>query len=76
MVVDRAEGTAWLPFGFHAHDSRHRAAVCYLTSRTSSLRARITNGIAMVAPIVVMLGIFFVPESPRWAYLHKARTLR
>ncbi|KAE9019290.1 hypothetical protein PF010_g4796 [Phytophthora fragariae] len=34
---------------------------------------RITNGVAMAAPIVVMLGIFFVPESPRWTYLHKGK---
>ncbi|KAG6615060.1 Sugar transport protein 10 [Phytophthora cinnamomi] len=27
----------------------------------------------MAAPIVVMLGIFFVPESPRWTYLHKGK---
>ncbi|KAK1928864.1 Low-affinity glucose transporter HXT3 [Phytophthora citrophthora] len=34
---------------------------------------RITNGVAMAAPIIVMLGIFFVPESPRWTYLHKGK---
>jgi|UniRef100_K3X774 sugar porter (SP) family MFS transporter len=34
---------------------------------------RITNGVAMVAPIIVMLGIFFVPESPRWTYQHKGK---
>ncbi|CEG49968.1 major facilitator superfamily [Plasmopara halstedii] len=34
---------------------------------------RITNGLAMASPIVVMLGIFFVPESPRWTYLHKGK---
>ncbi|KAF4029332.1 Sugar (and other) transporter [Phytophthora infestans] len=34
---------------------------------------RTTNGVAMAAPIVVMLGIFFVPESPRWTYLHKGK---
>ncbi|KAG6582923.1 Sugar transport protein 10 [Phytophthora cinnamomi] len=32
-----------------------------------------TNGVAMAALIVVMLGIFFVPESPRWTYLHKGK---
>ncbi|EEY69825.1 sugar transporter, putative [Phytophthora infestans T30-4] len=32
---------------------------------------RTTNGVAMAAPLVVMLGTFFVPESPRWTYLHK-----
>ncbi|RLN94070.1 hypothetical protein BBJ28_00015323 [Nothophytophthora sp. Chile5] len=34
---------------------------------------RITNGVAMAAPIIVMLGIFWVPESPRWTYLHKGK---
>jgi len=34
---------------------------------------RVTNGVAMAAPIIVMLGIFFVPESPRWTYLHKGK---
>ncbi|KAG6582920.1 Sugar transport protein 10 [Phytophthora cinnamomi] len=34
---------------------------------------RTTNGVAMAALIVVMLGIFFVPESPRWTYLHKGK---
>ncbi|KAE9340322.1 hypothetical protein PF008_g11163 [Phytophthora fragariae] len=34
---------------------------------------RTTNGVAMAAPIVVMLGIFFVPESPRWTYMHKGK---
>ena len=34
---------------------------------------RITYGIAMIAPAVVMLGIFFVPESPRWVYVHKSK---
>ncbi|KAJ0391070.1 hypothetical protein P43SY_011092 [Pythium insidiosum] len=34
---------------------------------------RITNGVAMAAPIIVMLGIFCVPESPRWTYVHKGK---
>jgi len=34
---------------------------------------RITNGVAMAPPIIVMLGIFFVPESPRWTYLNKGK---
>uniref|UniRef100_K3X7K1 Hexose transporter 1 n=1 Tax=Globisporangium ultimum (strain ATCC 200006 / CBS 805.95 / DAOM BR144) TaxID=431595 RepID=K3X7K1_GLOUD len=29
---------------------------------------RITNGVAMIVPVVVMIGIFFVPENPRWTY--------
>ena len=34
---------------------------------------RTTNGVAMAAPLVVVMGIFFVPESPRWTYLHKGK---
>ncbi|GAB9475125.1 Major facilitator superfamily [Globisporangium polare] len=34
---------------------------------------RITNGVAMAAPIIVMFGIFFVPESPRWTYQRKGK---
>ncbi|KAK1940048.1 Sugar transport protein 7 [Phytophthora citrophthora] len=34
---------------------------------------RTTNGVAMAAPLVVMLGIWFVPESPRWTYMHKGK---
>ncbi|OQR88906.1 Major Facilitator Superfamily (MFS) [Achlya hypogyna] len=34
---------------------------------------RITNAVAMVFPIIVMAGIFCVPESPRWTYKAKGR---
>ncbi|KAL4118772.1 hypothetical protein PRIC2_011094 [Phytophthora ramorum] len=34
---------------------------------------RTTNGISMAPPIVVILGIWFVPESPRWTYKHKGK---
>ncbi|KAF1329399.1 Sugar transport protein 10, partial [Globisporangium splendens] len=34
---------------------------------------RITNAVAMVPPIVVVCGIFFVPESPRWLLQHKGK---
>jgi SP family sugar:H+ symporter-like MFS transporter len=34
---------------------------------------RTTNGVAMAAPLVVMLGIWFVPESPRWTYQKKGK---
>lgn len=44
-----------------------------LVIETHSEGWRITNGVAMAAPIIVMLGIFFVPESPRWVYSHKGR---
>jgi sugar porter (SP) family MFS transporter len=34
---------------------------------------RITNGVSAVPPVIVMLGIFFVPESPRWMFSHKGK---
>jgi SP family sugar:H+ symporter-like MFS transporter len=34
---------------------------------------RITNGVALVPPLIVMLGIFCVPESPRWLYKTKGK---
>ncbi|CAK4656837.1 hypothetical protein LEN26_015129 [Aphanomyces euteiches] len=34
---------------------------------------RTTNAIAMAFPLIVMAGIFCVPESPRWVYQHKGR---
>lgn len=34
---------------------------------------RTTNGVAMAAPVIVMAGIFFLPESPRWVYTHKGK---
>lgn len=34
---------------------------------------RTTNGISMAPPIVMLLGIRFVPESPRWTYKHKGK---
>ncbi|RLN67932.1 hypothetical protein BBJ29_004942 [Phytophthora kernoviae] len=34
---------------------------------------RISNAVSMIPPIIVMCGIFCVPESPRWEYQHKGR---
>ncbi|OQR97950.1 Major Facilitator Superfamily (MFS) [Thraustotheca clavata] len=34
---------------------------------------RTTNAIAMIFPVIVMAGIFFLPESPRWLYKVKGR---
>ncbi|KAE8979143.1 hypothetical protein PR002_g24501 [Phytophthora rubi] len=34
---------------------------------------RISNAVSMIPPIIVLCGIFCVPESPRWAYQHKGR---
>jgi len=34
---------------------------------------RITLGWVMIAPIIILIGIWFVPESPRWLYKHKGQ---
>lgn len=34
---------------------------------------RTTNGVSMAPPIVVLLGIWFMPESPRWTYKKKGK---
>ncbi|KAF4317971.1 hypothetical protein G195_008752, partial [Phytophthora kernoviae 00238/432] len=34
---------------------------------------RISNAVSMIPPIIVMCGIFCVPESPRWMYQQKGK---
>jgi len=34
---------------------------------------RLSNGIILIAPLIVMLGIFCCPETPRWLYKNKGR---
>ncbi|KAG9414972.1 hypothetical protein AC1031_008387 [Aphanomyces cochlioides] len=34
---------------------------------------RTTNAVAMAFPVIVMFGVYCVPESPRWVYQHKGR---
>ncbi|EEY62762.1 Major Facilitator Superfamily (MFS) [Phytophthora infestans T30-4] len=34
---------------------------------------RISNAVSMIPPVIVMCGIFCVPESPRWTYQQKGR---
>ena len=35
---------------------------------------RLSNGVILIAPITIMIGIFFCPESPRWLFKKKNRT--
>ena len=42
---------------------------------------RLSNGIILIAPLTIMIGIFFCPETPRWLFKEKgqaaaARSLR
>jgi SP family sugar:H+ symporter-like MFS transporter len=34
---------------------------------------RLSNGIILIAPIIVIIGIFFCPETPRWLYKNKGQ---
>jgi SP family sugar:H+ symporter-like MFS transporter len=34
---------------------------------------RLSNGIILIAPVTIMLGIFFCPETPRWLFKKKGR---
>ena len=34
---------------------------------------RLSNGIILIAPIIMMIGIFCCPETPRWLYKKKGR---
>ena len=34
---------------------------------------RLANGVILVAPVTIMIGIFFCPESPRWLFRKKGR---
>ncbi|KAF4045367.1 Sugar (and other) transporter [Phytophthora infestans] len=34
---------------------------------------RISNAVAMIPPVIVLCGIFCVPESPRWTYQQKGK---
>ncbi|CAF3385126.1 unnamed protein product [Rotaria socialis] len=34
---------------------------------------RLSNAIILIAPVIIMLGIFFCPETPRWLFKKKGR---
>ncbi len=34
---------------------------------------RLSNGIILIAPLIIIIGIFFCPETPRWLYKKKSR---
>jgi SP family sugar:H+ symporter-like MFS transporter len=34
---------------------------------------RLSNGIILIAPVILMVGIFFCPETPRWLFKKKGR---
>ncbi|CAF3489996.1 unnamed protein product [Rotaria socialis] len=36
---------------------------------------RLSNGLILIAPITIMIGIFFCPETPRWLFKNKGRDL-
>ena len=35
---------------------------------------RLSNGIILIAPLVIIIGIYFCPETPRWLYKNKGRS--
>ena len=41
--------------------------------RNHELGWRISNGVILIAPITIMIGIFFCPETPRWLFKNKGR---
>ncbi|CAF1440672.1 unnamed protein product [Adineta ricciae] len=34
---------------------------------------RLSNGVILIAPLIIMMGIFFCPETPRWLFKEKGR---
>jgi SP family sugar:H+ symporter-like MFS transporter len=44
-----------------------------LALRNHPLGWRLSNGVILIAPITIMIGIFFCPETPRWLFKRKGR---
>jgi SP family sugar:H+ symporter-like MFS transporter len=34
---------------------------------------RLSNAVILIAPIIIMIGIYFCPETPRWLFMKKGR---
>ncbi|CAF1021632.1 unnamed protein product [Adineta ricciae] len=49
------------------------ANVVNLFLKDHPLGWRLSNGIILIAPIAIMIGIFFCPETPRWLFKRKGR---
>ncbi|CAF0910080.1 unnamed protein product [Rotaria sordida] len=49
------------------------ANIVNLLLKNHKLGWRISNGLILIAPIAIMIGIFFCPETPRWLFKNKGR---
>jgi SP family sugar:H+ symporter-like MFS transporter len=49
------------------------ANVVNLFLKDHKLGWRLSNGVILIAPIIIMSGIFFCPETPRWLFKIKGR---
>lgn len=49
------------------------ANIVNLLLKDHDLGWRLSNGIILIAPLAIMVGIFFCPETPRWLYKVKGR---
>ncbi|UJR11478.1 hypothetical protein I4U23_015657 [Adineta vaga] len=49
------------------------ANVVNLFLKDHPLGWRLSNGIILIAPLAIMIGIFFCPETPRWLFKRKGR---
>ena len=49
------------------------ANVVNILLKNHRLGWRLSNGVILIAPVAIMIGIFFCPESPRWVFKKKGR---